>query len=292
MPKPPESPAVTVLMGTYNGEAFLARALEGLCAQDYDNLRVVVADDGSTDRTPAILDAWAARDPRITVRRNPQNLGWLENYRRLALGAETPYLCLAFHDDTLEPSYIRRLVERLEANPRAVVAYSDMRMLCPREDKVIRHTVQSGIASPLRRAIHVLLHRNEWWVPFRGVCRVEAARECAQELVPHRAGDASCDWLWMLRLATLGEMERVPDVLYTKYLRRSGVTLRWRYTPRRHFLRRISAARTIRAMRLPLWQKAVLNAAISLSVAQIAVDGVARRLRRPLLPTPLPEEVR
>jgi len=279
MPSPPfEPPAVTLLMGTYNSEAFLERSLDRLLAQDYGNLRFLLHDDASTDNTAAICEAYAARDPRIQFRRNRQNIGWLENYRQLVLVTDTPYVCFAFHDDFLEPSYVRQCVARLEANPAAVVAYSDMRMFCPGGDVVLRHTVQSGVRSPLRRAMNVMLHRNDWWIPFRGVCRLPAAQECIAELTPHLAGDVSCDWLWMLRLATLGEMERVPEVLYIKHMRPAGVTLRWRNPPHRNLLRRVSALRTIRAMRLPPWQKAVLVGGVALSIAQIPLHGVARRI--------------
>jgi glycosyltransferase involved in cell wall biosynthesis len=48
-------PLVSAIMPVYNGEAFLQAALDSLLAQDYDPFEIVVCDDGSTDRTPAIL---------------------------------------------------------------------------------------------------------------------------------------------------------------------------------------------------------------------------------------------
>lgn len=276
----PEPPAVTLLMGTYNGESFVARSLERLQAQDYPNLRIVVRDDGSTDGTARICADAASRDPRVDFRSNPTNVGWLATYRDMVFEAQTPYVAFAFHDDLIEPSYVSRLVARLEDNPKAVVAYSDMRMFCPGEDKIVRHTVQSGVRSAMARAWNVLLHRNDWWVPFRGVVRTDAARLCAAELVPHAAGDISCDWFWMLLLASLGEMERVPEVLYVKHMRPAGVTLTWRNPPWKNALRRLCATRTIRKMPIPAWQKAVLTLSIGLTLAHIPIHGVLRRMPR------------
>lgn len=275
-----ESPLVAVLMGTYNGEAFVGRALDALRAQDYPNLRIVVRDDGSTDGSAAICAAAAAADPRIDFRSNVANVGWLDTYRKLVLESDAPYIVFAFHDDVIEPTYVSRLVERLEDNPRAMVAYSDMRMFYPGNEVIVRHTVQSGIRSGLRRAWNVLMHRNDWWVPFRGVVRAEAARLCASELVPSAAGDVSCDWYWMLLLASIGEMERVPEVLYTKHLRKSGVTLTWRTSPIKHALRRASAVRAIRKMPISGAGKVLLILSVGLSLGQIVVDGIRRRLPR------------
>ncbi|MFM7322267.1 MAG: glycosyltransferase [Armatimonadota bacterium] len=276
----PERPLVAVLMGTYNGEAFVERALDALRAQDYPNLRIVVRDDGSTDGTASLCAKAALAEPRIDFRSNAANMGWLETYRNLVLESDAPFVAFAFHDDVIEPTYVSRLVERLEENPRAVVSYSDMRMYYPGNETIVRHTVQSGVRSGMRRAWNVLLHRNDWWVPFRGVVRADAARLCASELVPSAAGDVSCDWYWMLLLASLGEMERVPEVLYTKHLRKAGVTLTWRTSPFKHAQRRASAVRAIRKMPIGAIEKGLLVLSVGLSLMQIVVDGIRRRLPR------------
>jgi glycosyltransferase involved in cell wall biosynthesis len=60
---------VTVVIPVYNGECFIDRTLASALAQTYDPLEVVVVDDGSTDRTPIIVEAAAARDNRIRLLR-------------------------------------------------------------------------------------------------------------------------------------------------------------------------------------------------------------------------------
>jgi succinoglycan biosynthesis protein ExoA len=60
--------SVDVLISTFNEESHLPRCLEAVLGQDYDGeLRVILADGGSTDRTVAIAEEFAARDPRLTV---------------------------------------------------------------------------------------------------------------------------------------------------------------------------------------------------------------------------------
>lgn len=64
---------VSVIIPVLNGERFIARTLDTVLEQTYGPLEVVVVDDGSTDRTPAIVDSAAARDRRIRFFRRPHS---------------------------------------------------------------------------------------------------------------------------------------------------------------------------------------------------------------------------
>ena len=61
------SPAVSVVMSVFNGEAFLAEAVESILEQTLTDFEFVIIDDGSTDRTPGILSDYAKRDPRVSI---------------------------------------------------------------------------------------------------------------------------------------------------------------------------------------------------------------------------------
>jgi len=60
-------PMISVVMGVYNGAGTLAATLDAILAQTYSDFDCIVVDDGSTDDTPRILAAYAARDSRIRV---------------------------------------------------------------------------------------------------------------------------------------------------------------------------------------------------------------------------------
>ena len=64
-------PRVSWLIPVYNGEEFLAEALDSVLAQDFTDFEVVVVDDGSTDGTGGILATYAARDARLRVIAQP-----------------------------------------------------------------------------------------------------------------------------------------------------------------------------------------------------------------------------
>ncbi len=58
---------VDILLATYNGAAFLAAQLDSILAQTHENWRLVIRDDGSTDKTPEILEAFRARHQEKVV---------------------------------------------------------------------------------------------------------------------------------------------------------------------------------------------------------------------------------
>ena len=58
---------ISVVMPVYNGEAFVARAVQSVLDQTSPRWEIVAVDDGSRDGTRAILEQFAARDPRIRV---------------------------------------------------------------------------------------------------------------------------------------------------------------------------------------------------------------------------------
>jgi glycosyltransferase involved in cell wall biosynthesis len=57
------SSEVEILLATFNGDRFLREQIESILSQDYENLRILARDDGSTDRTVEILSEFAARFP-------------------------------------------------------------------------------------------------------------------------------------------------------------------------------------------------------------------------------------
>lgn len=69
------APTVSVIMAVYNGEQYLAEAIESILQQTFSDFEFIIVDDGSSDTTPQILQHYAALDRRIHVLRNEQNQG-------------------------------------------------------------------------------------------------------------------------------------------------------------------------------------------------------------------------
>lgn len=115
------APLVTVGMPVYNGEAYLADAIESVLAQTMGDLELVVCDNASTDGTEAIGRDFARRDARVRYCRNATNLGAAPNYNRaFALGRGRYFKWLA-HDDRILPAYLARTVAVMEERPQVVL---------------------------------------------------------------------------------------------------------------------------------------------------------------------------
>lgn len=114
-------PLVSIGLPVYNGANYLRTAVETLLAQTYGRFELLISDNASTDETPAICRALAARDERIRIHRNEKNLGAAPNYNIVFGMATGKYFKWAAHDDVLAPTFIERAVDVLEANPDVVL---------------------------------------------------------------------------------------------------------------------------------------------------------------------------
>ena len=115
-------PLVSVLLPVYNGERYVAAAVQSVLAQTYGRLELVVIDDGSTDGTLAVLQSFDDPRIRLTSRENRGLVATLAEAATLAQGA---YLARMDADDVSQPERLRRQVAFLEAHPGVVLVGTD-----------------------------------------------------------------------------------------------------------------------------------------------------------------------
>ena len=120
--RPSAAATVTVGMPVWNGEEFIEGGIDSLLGQTFGDLTLVISDNGSTDRTQAICEAYARRDPRVHYQRLDRNAGLHANFARLIDQARGPYFMWAGHDDRWDPTYVERMVSVLDAHPSVVLA--------------------------------------------------------------------------------------------------------------------------------------------------------------------------
>ena len=107
---------VSVIMPAYNAAATISESLECLLSQTSPDWEAIVVDDGSTDRTKAIADSFAARDGRIRViTRCNGGEGAARNHG--IANARYPWLLFLDADDWIAPSHLEILTAELRANP-------------------------------------------------------------------------------------------------------------------------------------------------------------------------------
>lgn len=121
---PPPSPLVSVIVPAYNAEAFIERTLESVLAQTYQNLEVIVVDDGSSDRTAAIVREIAQRDPRVTLLEQPNSgVAAARNFGIQKSSGE--YIAPIDADDLWYPQNLEKQVEvLLQTDPTVGLVYA------------------------------------------------------------------------------------------------------------------------------------------------------------------------
>lgn len=119
-------PKVTIGLPVYNGERYLREALDSLVSQDCRELEIIVSDNGSTDRTAAILAEYAAQYSALRVITQTQTLPATDNFTFLLKQAAGEYFCWAAADDLRAPGSIGKLAAVLDAHPDIVCAMTDV----------------------------------------------------------------------------------------------------------------------------------------------------------------------
>ena len=273
-------PSVLALVPAWKAARFIDRTLDALAAQTYPAFAILISDDASPDDTAAICERRAAEDPRFRVIRQPRNRGWVGNVNALLAEARADYLLFAFQDDLPEPAYVERCVAALEADPEAVMAFSDIRLV--RQDGTVEersYTRLEGVRDRVERARRVARLEGSWWIPNRGVFRARAAREIGG-LRRHRAGEFSADWPWLLEMSLLGGFVRIPERLVTKYYLPESLSRSWRFGARSWAAAAASAMTAVSRRRLPLRDGLRVRA----SIAGFVLRQVRRSVRRRLSP--------
>lgn len=114
---------VSVIIPIYNVENYLARCLDSVTSQTYSDIEIICINDGSTDSSPMILEAYANFDKRIKVI-NQEN-GGLSCARNTGIANATgEYILFVDSDDIISTNTIKSLLKNAEENEADVVIFS------------------------------------------------------------------------------------------------------------------------------------------------------------------------
>lgn len=195
------APLVSVIIPTWNRCTYLGETIDSVLAQDHPAVEVIVVNDGSTDATAEVL---ARYEGKIAAIQQPNSGQGVAVNRGLA-AARGEYLTLVSDDDPLLPGALSQLVDVLECDRAALVAYPDWAII---DSEGTRIALIAGFEYSL-----VDMARHHLCYP--GPCALFRRR--ALDAV----GGWDTRWRWVadydfwLRMALHGPMVRVPHVLAT-----------------------------------------------------------------------------
>lgn len=107
---------VTYLVRTFNQEKYIEQCITSILKDSYDNKRILVVDDASTDNTLKILNKFR-NDPQINIISNPLNLGiqgLVANFLNVLRSIQSEYICMIDGDDVILGDRARLQIELLK----------------------------------------------------------------------------------------------------------------------------------------------------------------------------------
>ena len=219
------APRVSIIMPTYNSNAFLESTVQSVLAQTFEDWELILCDDGSTDTTVAVAQGLAAADDRIGFVQGGH--GGPAHARNTGFGHADPrseYVVFLDSDDTWEPTTLATLTGALGDSPDAVAAYglaraTDIDGHQPQDDDLTewmrgrrflrrRTYVDVPIGDPT--SFDALLLGNYLVTP--GTCVIR--RGAVDAIGGFDPATSPCeDWDFNLRLARLGRICLVDQVV-------------------------------------------------------------------------------
>ena len=115
-------------MGIYNCSDTLERAVVSIQNQTYTNWELILCDDGSSDNTYQVAQALAAKDSRIALLRNEQNLGLNQTLNNCLAIATGDYIARMDGDDECVPERFEKQLDLLENNPEFQITSCPMKL--------------------------------------------------------------------------------------------------------------------------------------------------------------------
>jgi glycosyltransferase involved in cell wall biosynthesis len=111
-------PSVTVALPVFNGERFVAEAIDSVLRQEGWEVHIVAVDDGSTDASAAVLDEYAAKDARISVIKFARNHGVAAARNTAIASRNDPLVAMIDQDDLWTPDRLDVGWSVLSADPQ------------------------------------------------------------------------------------------------------------------------------------------------------------------------------
>ena len=121
-------PLVSAIVPAFNAASTLGKSVESALTGSYENVEIIIVDDGSTDATSEIAEALSARDSRVSLHRQ-QNGGVSAALNSALALAQGEYVARLDADDVWYPAKLQRQVETARNNPDAALIYTWVRYI-------------------------------------------------------------------------------------------------------------------------------------------------------------------
>ena len=220
-------PAISVGLPVYNGQQFVAEAIESILAQSEQDLELVISDNASTDATGEICERYARLDPRVRYHRQATNLGAAVNFSRVFELSTGEYFRWAGVDDKCGPDLLRRCKAVLDADPAIAVCVSKVKIIDGDGNVIEDYADRQALlgATPSERFME-LQDQDSWCNSIYGLIRSRVLKQT--RLMGSFPGS---DIALMAEIALHGKFHEIPD--YQFFRRIHGEAYSYEYSAER-----------------------------------------------------------
>lgn len=198
-----KKPLISIVTPTYNRSKFLPEAIDSVLGQTYDNFELLIIDDGSTDDTRVLIEAYQ-KDPRIRYFYQ-SNQGQSVARNKGIAESSGEFICFLDSDNAWLPYKLERSLLEFERFPGAHIVYGDGIIIDELSNELGKSTMQrySG------RITHRLLKDN-----FISMNTTMTRRQCFDEMGGFNESDRVAeDYELWLRFSTKFEFRYIPESL-------------------------------------------------------------------------------
>ncbi len=118
-------PFVTIICSCFNHQDFVVKTLNSVKEQIYQNIELIVVDDGSKDNSVSVIKDWLLENPTVRLIENKENLGLTKSFNNAMTFATGAYYMDLAADDILLPNCVDELVKAHLANPEIGIVFSN-----------------------------------------------------------------------------------------------------------------------------------------------------------------------
>ncbi|MEN6467039.1 MAG: glycosyltransferase [Syntrophaceae bacterium] len=211
------SALLSVGLPVFNGEKYIAQAIESILVQDFENFELIISDNCSTDRTRDICLYYQGRDSRIHYHRFDENMGMLTNFLAVLGLSESPFFMFASHDDLREKSFMSSCLCDLLCDPSIALVFTRSKVMDA--DSNYLGIANDGLSAfdenPAERFRHVI-----WEL---GMCNAMLGvfRTSMLKKITCWGATQFFDTLLLAEISLLGKIVQLEDPLFIRRLTRN-----------------------------------------------------------------------